>query len=183
MRRNLSIEVSGLTEPASVTVDPTEKDLTDGRMRALLGAWRRARFKHGRLPRRAELGLGLLESIRNHVIDIDVLPGDDFRFRTYGGAIASAFGRDMTGRRVSELPPSDAKLIATVYKLAKTEGVPCVTRHRPSKGVLVEYWLRLVLPLDKERAGRVAAFLSLNVPVDPSTLPIFSQRGSNRDLP
>jgi len=168
MRRNLSIAVSGLAEPATVTVDPTEKDLTDGRMRALLGAWRSARFKHGRLPSRAELGLGLLESIRNHLIDIDVLPGDDFRFRTYGSAIASAFGRNMTGRRVSELPPSDAQFIVAVYKLAKTERVPCVTRHRPSKGVLVEHWLRLVLPLDDERAGRVTVFLSLNVPVDPN---------------
>jgi hypothetical protein len=170
MRRTLSISVSRLTEDASVTVDPSEKDLSDGRMRALLAAWRRARFKYGRLPSRAELGLKLLESIRDHLIDVDILPEDDFSFRTYGRAIAFAFGRNMVGRRVAELPPSDARLITAVYKLAKVERSPCITRHRPSKGVMVEHWLRLVLPLDDAHTGRVSAFLSLNVPLYPNTI-------------
>lgn len=176
MRRTLSLSIQGLTEPASITVDPVERDLTDGRMRSLLAAWRQVRFKQARLPSRVELGLGLLESVKHHLIDIDVVAGDEFEFRTYGAAIASAFGNDMTGRKVSELPPADAKFIAAVYKLARAERVPCITRHRPSKGVLVEHWLRLVLPLDERRNGQVSAFLALNVPIDPNMLAALSQR-------
>lgn len=167
MRRVLQWTVPGLPAPATVIVDPEQSDLIDMRKRALMTAWQRVRFKAGRLPKRADIDGDLLKQIGGHLIDLAVEADGRLRFRSYGKDIAAAFGRNMTGSYLDELPSADARFIARVYRIVQEERVPCATRHKPTTTVEVATWLRLTLPLDESGDGRVTAFLSCNVPLDP----------------
>jgi len=166
MRQVIVIIEDGLPEPARVVIDPVESDLVDMRERSLLKAWQRAKFRRGRLPRRSDLGDGLLSSIEGFLIDLDLDADGSIRFRTYGRSIAAAFGRDMTGKNLNELPGPDSRLFLKVYSISGSRRVPCATQHVPSVGVKVGTWLRVVLPLDERSTGAVTGFLACNVPLD-----------------
>jgi hypothetical protein len=167
MRRILHWPVPDLPKPATVIVDPERADLIDLRKRALLAEWHRARFKRGRIPKRADLDRDLLKDIGDYLIDVAIELDGRLRFRSYGLGIAAAFGRDMTGKSLADLPAAAARFFARVYGIAQAERVPCATRHAPDPTIPVSNWLRLVTPLDEAGEGRVTAFLCCNVPLDP----------------
>lgn len=164
MGKVFSIDVDGLPEPFEVRADPMEEDLLDLRKRRLLRAWRKRRYALSRMPGIDELDQGLLEEISAHTMILELLPDGDFRYKHYGKAIVAAFGRDMTGKRTSELPTAVAKAFLSVYRLALKTRIPYATRHKPPAPIKVGHWHRLVLPLRTENA-EVGGFLVCNVPV------------------
>lgn len=165
MGKVFSIDIEGLTEPFFVRADPSEEDLLDLRKRRLLRAWRRQRYALNRTPAIGELDQGLLGEISAHTMVLELLPDGDFRYTHYGKAIIAAFGRDMTGKRTSELPTPVAKAFLSVYRLALKTKIPYATRHKPPAPIKVGHWHRLVLPLRGENAD-IGGFLVCNVPVD-----------------
>jgi hypothetical protein len=165
MGRVFSIDIEGLPEPFEVRADPSEEDLIDLRKRRLLKAWRRQRFALARIPFRYELDQELLAELAPHLMELEAQSDGDFLYTAYGGAIARAFGRDMTGRRTSELPTPVAKAFLSVYSLALKMKIPYSTRHKPPPPVRVGWWHRLVLPVRAEHR-EIGGFLVCNVPVD-----------------
>lgn len=165
MGRLFSIDVEGLPEPFEVRADPDEGDLIDLRKRRLLKAWRRRRFALGRVPFRYEIDQDLLTEIAPYLMDLELLPSGDFRYATYGTAIAAAYGRDMTGQLTSAFPTPIAKAFLSVYSLALKTKTPYATRHKPPAPVRIDHWHRLILPIRAE-GKEIGGFLVCNVPVN-----------------
>jgi hypothetical protein len=112
-----------------------------------------------------------------HIVLIDVLDdGWDGRFRVYGTKVAETYGRDMTGRRVSEIDDGNytAAFFCALYRAAYLRQASYFTHHYPPTHVSVESWQRLALPL-AGADGQVSRFLSCNIagrwrmPVQPAS--------------
>jgi hypothetical protein len=80
----------------------------DPRPKSLLALWR-AKRQGPRLPRRADFDPLALKPHLGWLCIAEVLPGrDDLCYRLIGSAIVDIVGRDVTGRRVSEVMPPAA---------------------------------------------------------------------------
>ncbi len=168
MPRKLTVVQEGLPKAATVILEPGEGDLMDMRLRGLLRAWISAKLKSkGRLPAKGDLAEGAVRAAADFCVDIEIVAGGELVFRTYGRGIARAFGRDMTGRKVSDLPKANAIFFKKVYFIAGSKRIACATEHAPSATVPVGRWMRLVLPLDEAGKGSATHFLACNVPLDP----------------
>jgi hypothetical protein len=165
MRRKFDVHVDGLDEPMLIVANPNESDLVDMRERLALKSWRKAAFEKGRLPTIGELGVDMITDLEPNLVELEVLPDGDMLYRKYGAAIARAFGRDMTGRRTSELPTPVAKVFLSVYRLAIKRPMPYSTRHRPPADVKVGHWHRLILPMADAKSGKVGEFVVCIVPI------------------
>ena len=167
MSRRLNVVQEGLPRAATVILEPGDGDLMDMRLRGLLRAWTSAKFKNkGRLPAKGDLAEGAVRAAADFCVDIEIAAGGELAFLSYGRGIARAFGRDMTGRRVSDLPKADAIFFKKVYFIAGSKRIACATEHAPSATVPVGRWMRLVLPMDETGKGNATHFLACNVPID-----------------
>jgi hypothetical protein len=108
----------------------------------------------GRLPRRSEIRPEDLKPWLGWINLLELVDGGrDFIFRLYGSNVAREFGRDLTGRSVSELPAEHLPIVTAPFARVIGERVPCATRH------LLHFedgrsfvWERLVLPLAEDGA-------------------------------
>ncbi len=127
----------------------------------LYRAWEEARARRGgALPAWGDLDPERLAACRDNLMLLEVIDGGrDYRYLVYGRGIARHFGRDMTGRRTSELPPRAARLFIEIYQRILRERVPYFSRSEAAASVSVAYWDRLMLPLsdDGERIDRIVA--------------------------
>ena len=101
----------------------------------------------------------------------------DYVYRLYGSTFVNQFKVDMTGKRVSELPPQQAELLRTEYDAVIHSRMPMsrrytatfdyTSRDRRSSWQVERSWERLSLPLtaggDEVRMLLVAAF-----PLEPA---------------
>ncbi len=118
MRRTFNVHVDGLDEPMLIISNPDEGDLVDMRERLALKSWRKARFSCGRTPTIGELGVGMVAQLEPNLMELEILPDGDMRYRTYGKGIAAAYGKDMTGKKTSDLPSAVSKAFLSIYQLA-----------------------------------------------------------------
>jgi hypothetical protein len=165
MGRVFSIDIDGLPAPFEVHADPDEEDLIDLRKRRLLKAWRRQRFALGRIPFRHELDQDLLVELASNLMELDLQSDGDFRYAFYGKAVASAYGKDMTGQLTSAFPTPIARAFLSIYGLALKTRIPYATRHKPLPPVRIAHWHRLILPIRTE-FKEIGGFLVCNVPVN-----------------
>ena len=92
-------------EKYSYQLDP---DLSDNKRFAELKAYWDGKRGARPMPRRADIDPIELRDHLGSLVMIDVLPGAvDFRMRLIGTAIVSFYGRDSTGRLLSELKVAD----------------------------------------------------------------------------
>ncbi len=154
----------GLATPIDVIVDPDEGDLIDARHRRLRHHWWAALRARQRLPGRGDLSASFLAEIDDYVMIVRK-DGAGLRYQAYGGAIARAYGRDMTGRSLDEFPSVIGQLFRSVYRLCAAQRVPVFTRHKPPPAVKVDFWLRLIVPLGEASPDEITHFLVCNVPV------------------
>ena len=88
------------------------------------------------------------------------------RYSDYGSAVAKAYGRDMTGRRISEFPVPLSKAFFSLYRLALKQAIPYAALHPPQPPLVpAANWHRLILPLDEAQHGKVDRFLVCNIPI------------------
>lgn len=155
----------GLDTPIDVVVDPIDSDLADVRHRRLCDHWRTARRERKGLPASADLSPGFLAEIDDHMALL-VKRGVDMHYLRYGRALAKAYGRDLTGRSVDDLPTLIGQLFRSVYRYCEAYQVPVLSRHKPPPTVAVDLWLRLVVPLDETGDGdAVTSFLLCSIPI------------------
>ncbi len=72
------------------------------RLRALMDYWR-SRCAGRVAPRRSDIDPADIRAHMPFLFLVDVLPGDQFRYRLMGTALVEDTGRDITGRLLSEL--------------------------------------------------------------------------------
>lgn len=77
-----------------------------------------------------------------------------YRYGYYGPTLAQAFGRDMTGAHIDELPTDQANILTVEYEHVRRTREPHWRVYEASFGGTVETWERLALPLLKA-TGRV----------------------------
>lgn len=92
--------------------------------------------------------------------------GTDFRYRIYGSHIARRFGRDMTGKRVSDFPAGTAGPMMAQYRQLLENRWGLYSEHDapPEVSTLIR-WCRLLLPFVDESGG-ISRILVANVPVE-----------------
>ena len=92
--------------------------------------------------------------------------GADFRYRIYGSRIAKHYGRDMTGKRVSDFQPKASEQLLSQYRHLLESRWGLYSEHDAPREVsnLVR-WCRLALPFAGED-GAITRILVANVPVD-----------------
>ena len=131
-------------------------------MRQLLLAYQAAR--RGRtLPAFQDLDVELIERLSPDLMLLDVTSSPrDFFYRHHGSEIALHFGRDMTGRKISDLPHASADYYFELLEMVIRDRCPYYCRAEAAAMIVVDYWDRLLLPLGNER-GEVKQILMLNI--------------------
>lgn len=105
-----------------------DPDIADNaRFVALKGYWDEKRGARP-MPRRADIDPIELRDHLGSLVMIEVLPGrTDFRMRLIGTTIAAAYGRDSTGKLLSELKPADPawwRFCDELYRAVAERAVP-----------------------------------------------------------
>jgi hypothetical protein len=101
------------------------------------------------MPARQDLDVLDIPLLMPHALMVDVLH-DDFRFRLFGTKVVEIWGRDLTGRRLSELPALDmVRWIAQSYAAVRDRRqVLHDLVERPFGGV--RSYERLLMPLSND---------------------------------
>lgn len=144
---------------------PAPEQLDQVTMRFLVEYWRRLRGSDP-MPRAEAVSPFDLRPALGNIVLIDVLDdGWDGRFRLYGSNVAEVYGRDMTGRRVSEIDGGNyvSQFFRALYRTAWLRREGFFSHHFPPEHVSVESWRRLALPLCGPD-GAVTRFLTCHFP-------------------
>lgn len=143
---------------------PTTADTDQDIMRFLIAYWHQLRGT-APLPQACDVSPFELKPALGHIVLIDVLEnGWNGRFRLYGTKVAETYGRDMTGRLVSEIDGGNyvSVFFRSLYRAAWLRKAPYYSHHFPPAHVAVESWQRLALPLAGPD-GQVCRFLACNI--------------------
>jgi hypothetical protein len=144
---------------------PTKAVTTSEPMRFIIDYWERLRRDGAAIPPASAVSPFDLKPVLGHVVLIDVLDeGWDGQFRVYGTKVAETYGRDMTGKRVSEIDGGNyvSVFFRALYRAAWLRQTPFYTHHFPPPHVAVESWQRIALPLAGADGG-VSRFLACNI--------------------
>lgn len=148
----------------TLTWSPAAESISNATMRFLIDYWQRLRGSDPMPPAGAVSPFDLRPAL-GHIVLIDVLDeGWDGRFRLYGTKVAETYGRDMTGRLVSDIDGGNyvSVFFRALYRSAWLRRAAFFTHHFPPAHVAVESWQRLALPLCGDD-GSVTRFLACNL--------------------
>lgn len=107
-------------------------EIAHPQLRALHELWERKRGLRT-APSRADFSVEELRPWLGHLIMVDCLDDDDFRFRLYGTALVRIFGFDLTNRLVSDVSGQIGDRPAAEYRQVRRLGTPFhVARRSPS---------------------------------------------------
>lgn len=153
-----------------VRFDPAPGTLGDTTLEILHAYWMRLRETKDRdgqdLPSHIDFDPLAISVTLPYVMLLDVIDGGaDFRYRVYGREIAERFGRDLTGKLLSEtsVQPHVAAFFVSVYRAAIARREAILTEHAPPSAVSVTSWRRLILPFTTGD-GAVSRFVVGNIP-------------------
>lgn len=153
--------------PPRIAWNPAEADLPAGPLQFLVRYWRQ-HGREGALPGFSIVDPIALKPALGYLMLLDVLDeGWDYRYRIYGSEIASRFGRDLTGRRTSDIAKTAFTGIFYIagYRAVLARREPLFTVSSSPRYVAAVDWWRLVLPL-ADRDGAVTRILVGNMPGD-----------------
>jgi hypothetical protein len=156
--------------------DMLAKDISHPRLRTLYGYWTDKRGGHA-FPSRRDIDPIEMRDWLGNLLLIACEPGVRYRYIVYGTHFVEAFGIDLTGRWIDELPKDQHRLLAEEYDTIRMSGIPELRRYTARFGLFAAgkaspaeremTWERLVLPLGGTRLsgtreldpGRVALLL------------------------
>ena len=155
----------GLPARAHVIYEPVATDIHDRHLRALFERWQRERINGRSILADEMLRFPEVSPLKGNLMLLDVVPGEatrlDYVYRVYGEDIARHYGRNMTGRRTSELPDPVAGFFADLYATAVGRGILIHSLHSPPANVDVTRWERLIFPLG---GPKIRSLLVVNIP-------------------
>ena len=147
--------------------DPLEHELNAEPLRFLARYWRSCRAGDG-LPGPEIVDPLALKPALGYIMLLDVLEdGWDYRYRIYGTNIAHRFGRDLTGRRTSDISKTafTGMFYIAGYRAVLARRTPLFTVSASPKYVAAVDWWRLALPLAAPD-GTITRLLVGNMPGD-----------------
>lgn len=147
--------------------DPLEHELNAEPLRFLARYWRAKRVGDG-LPGIDIVDPLALKPALGYIMLLDVLDdGWDYRYRIYGSNIVQRFGRDLTGKRTSDISKTAFTGIFYLagYRAVLERRLPLFTVSASPKYVAAVDWWRLALPLAAPD-GTIARLLVGNMPGD-----------------
>ncbi len=101
-------------------------------LRQLYGLWRQKRGAHP-APSRGDFGIEELRPWLGHLMILDCLENEDFRYRLYGTNLVGIFGFDLTGTLVSAAAGKIGDKPIAEYRQVRVSGLPSyVARGSPS---------------------------------------------------
>jgi hypothetical protein len=142
---------------------PTVTEMMSKPIRFLVEYWHSLKADRG-IPKASDISPFDLKPALGHVVLIDMLDdGWNGRFRLYGTKVAETYGRDMTGRCVSDIDGGNymSVFFRALYRVAWLRQEAFFSLHYPPPHVSVESWQRLALPLCGPD-GKVSRFLACN---------------------
>lgn len=117
------------------------------KLRELLALWRAKRGARA-TPTRADINTIELRPWLGNLMLLEVIDnGADMLYRVYGSALADYFGRDLTGRKLSSLPPQVSAVVSSEYRQAIVDPKPLTVTHRRSVQHARIPISKLILPL------------------------------------
>ena len=136
------------------------KDIAHPRLRTLYAYWTEKRAGHA-FPSRRDIDPIEMREWLGNLLMIACEPGVRYRYIVYGTRFAEAFGTDLTGRWIDELPKDQHRLLAEEYDTVRMSGIPELRRYTARFGLFAAgkakpaeremTWERLVLPLGGTR--------------------------------
>lgn len=143
---------TGLPVPVSVTVDPWETDLADRRQQALLLDWRtkvsRDSTDRTLYPALEAIDQRITKALGDGLTLLDLIDGGDFRFRAVSKGAVDIINKNLTGMKLSEMPPQIASILRDAYNIVIDAGQPVYTRHVMRGGKTDgQRWQRICLPM------------------------------------
>jgi hypothetical protein len=147
--------------------DPLEHELNAEPLRFLARYWR-SHSAHGALPGIDIVDPLALKPALGYIMLLDVLDdGWDYRYRIYGSNIVQRFGRDLTGKRTSDITKTAFTGIFYLagYRAVLARRAPLFTVSASPKYVAAVDWWRLALPLAGPD-GTITRLLVGNMPGD-----------------
>lgn len=131
-------------------------------LRALYRLWDGRRGSQP-APSRADFAVEDLRPWLGHLVILDCLEDDDFRFRLYGTALVDIFGFDLTNTLVSAAADRIGAKPMAEYRQVRATGLPCyIARGSPSSRDYLAMD-KLALPLmDRGAVTKILAAIYLS---------------------
>ena len=111
-----------------------------------------------------DINLDHFGDLKEWIMMIEPVEGEnDFVYTYYGEGIAQNYGRDMTGRRSSEISGHVGTFFTGLYSAMIERDETVYSEHEPPQNVFVRAWQRYIVPR-KSETGKITGFIALNVP-------------------
>ncbi|MBX9635331.1 MAG: PAS domain-containing protein [Magnetospirillum sp.] len=98
------------------------------------------------LPSAADLSPAMLRPWLDNLVVVDIPPEGEPRYSYYGANLAAAFGTDMVGRSIEQLPAAQRSILSREYDDVRTHRVAVGRRYSADFDGVPQTWERLLLP-------------------------------------
>lgn len=98
------------------------------------------------LPSAADLSPAMLRPWLDNLVVVDIDPAGEPRYAYYGANLAAAFGTDMVGRSIDQLPNAQRGILAREYDTVRRDSTTLVRRYTADFDGQTQTWERLLLP-------------------------------------
>lgn len=144
-------------------VDYAEELIGDDRLLELYGYWLEKKANNS-MPRREDIDPAEISELLPHIMVVDVVDGDRFRYRMVGTALDGVIGVNATGRKIDEVMPAGpyAAYVLGIFGELLREKVPIYAECEHADPTVEPHaTLRLVMPLTEDGANVSAALVGL----------------------
>lgn len=150
--------------------DSFRANLRHGDLIALYDYWADQRDGQPVPPKQRFVGAAMARWAPQMVI-IRAQETRNFSYAFYGTSFKKAFGVDMTGASVDQLPRDEASILSAEYRLVVMQRRPFWRIYTAWFGDLLQTWERLALPLADER-GAISLILAAAYQIPDMPLPL-----------
>lgn len=98
------------------------------------------------LPSAADLSPTMLRRWLDNMVVVDLDPAGEARYAYYGANLAAAFGTDMVGRSIDQLPETQRAILVREYDTIRRGRAPVARRYTADFDGQTQTWERLLLP-------------------------------------
>ena len=168
MRHIVEKNYPGLPNDVRYVVQPTLGDIPDPKLRNLHGRWLFGITDASGLVSKSIIETEEFYTLLRNAMLLEIERSRPFQFdyvfRIHGAEISALYGRDMTGKRISDLQGPEYGLFLDLFDIALTRKSLIYAEHTPPPDVDVETWQSLILPLGEDK---VEWILVVSLPSGP----------------
>jgi hypothetical protein len=168
MRQAIEKKYPGLPDGVQYVIQPHLSDIAEKKLRDLHGRWLFGITDESGLVSKSIIETEEFHGVLRNAMLLEIERSKPFQydyiFRIYGAEIVELYGEDMTGKRISEFHGPEYGLFIDLFDIALTRKSLIYGEHAPPRGVDVEKWRSLILPLGE---NKVEWILVVSLPSGP----------------